>query len=137
VASFWHRRAAHETAVHRWDAQVTVRLPEPIESKLAADTIAEALDTFLIGGRRRTDSDLVGLVHLSATDVGLEWYIRLRGAGISLLDTDTLLDDDVHQARASAAGSASDLALALWGRVPFDVGEAAGDAELLEAVRIR
>jgi uncharacterized protein (TIGR03083 family) len=137
VAAFWHRRAAHETTVHRWDAQVAVRLPEPIESKLAADTVAEALDTFLPAGRRRTDTGTQGLVHLNATDLGLEWYVRLRGAGISLLDTDTLLDDDIHEARASVSASASDLALALWGRIPFDVGETSGDADLLEAIRIR
>lgn len=137
VASFWHRRAAHETAVHRWDAQVAIRLPEPIETKLAGDTIAEALDTFLPGGRRRIDAASHGLVHLTATDVGTQWYVRLRGAGVSLLDTDTLLDPETQQARASASGSASDLALALWGRVPFDVVETSGDLDLLNAVTIR
>jgi uncharacterized protein (TIGR03083 family) len=137
VASFWHRRAAHETAVHRWDAQVATRLPEPIESKLAGDTIAEALDTFLPAGRRRSDSAVHGLVHLRATDLDQDWYVRLRGNGMSLLDRDTLLDAEGHQARASASGSASDLALALWGRVPFEVLEAAGDLDLLEAVKVR
>jgi uncharacterized protein (TIGR03083 family) len=135
VASFWHRRAVHETAVHRWDAQVATRLPEPIESKLASDTVAEALDTFLPGGRRRTTGDTQGVVQLTAIDLGQSWFVRLRGVGVSLLDTDTLLDDP-QQARATAALSASDLALALWGRVPFDVGETSGDADLLEAVKI-
>lgn len=137
VASFWHRRAAHETAVHRWDAQVAIRLPEPIESKLASDTIAEAMDTFLPAGRWRTDAEAFGLVHLTATDIGAQWSVRLRGAGVALLDTDTLLDTDPHQARATASGSASDLALALWGRVPFDVLETAGELRLLEAIKIR
>jgi uncharacterized protein (TIGR03083 family) len=136
VASFWHRRAAHETAVHRWDAQVAVGLPEPIESKLAGDTVAEALDTFLLAGRHRTEPPVRGLVHLSATDLGHGWYLRLRGAGISLLDRDTL-PDETHAVRASAAGTASDLALALWGRVPFDVLETAGEPDLLEAIKIR
>jgi uncharacterized protein (TIGR03083 family) len=136
VAAFWHRRMAHETAVHRWDAQVASRLPEPLESKLAGDTVAEALDTFLPAGRRRSPADVTGLAHLTATDVGQEWYVRLRGAGIALLDTDTLLDDDAHPARAAASGTASDLALALWGRVTFDVVETAGDIALLEALRV-
>ena len=101
TASFWHRRTAHETAVHRWDAQFATRLPEPLESKLAADTVDEALDTFLPAGRRRPHEDVSGLVHLVATDVGQEWYVRMRGDGIiALLDTDTLLDDDAHPARA-------------------------------------
>jgi uncharacterized protein (TIGR03083 family) len=136
VAAFWHRRCAHETAVHRWDAQVATRLPEPLESKLAADTVAEALDTFLPAGRRRSPADVTGLVHLTATDLDQEWYVRLRGVGVSLLDTDTLLDDDAHPARAAASGSASDLALALWGRVTFEVVETAGDVGLLEALQV-
>jgi len=137
VAMFWHRRAAHETAIHRWDAQLATRLPEPIEGKLAADTVTEALDTFLAAGRRRTPGEATGLVHLTASDVGQEWYIRLRGLGVALLDTDTLLDDDAHPARAAASGSASDLALALWGRVAFDVVDTAGDPALLDALRVR
>lgn len=136
TAGFWHRRAAHETAVHRWDAQLSTSLAEPLESKLAGDTVAEVLDTFLPAGRRRTPSDLSGLVQLIATDLGQEWYVRLRGDGVALLDTDTLLDDDSHPARSTASGTASDLALFLWGRVNVDVVETAGDSELLKALRI-
>jgi uncharacterized protein (TIGR03083 family) len=137
TAAFWFRRMAHETAVHRWDAQLATTLPEPLESKLAGDTVAEALDTFLPSGRWRNPHRRTGLVHLNATDLGQEWYLRLKDNGVALLDTDTLLDDDTHPARAAAGGTASDLALALWGRVAFDVLETAGDPELLYATRIR
>ena len=136
VAAFWHRRMAHETAIHRWDAQLATRLPEPLESKLAGDTVAEALDTFLPAGRRRSTADVTGLAHLIATDLGQEWYVRLRGLGVALLDTDTILDDHAHPARAAAAGTASDLALAIWGRITFEVVETAGDIALLEALRV-
>ena len=50
--SFWQRRMAHETAVHRWDAQMATGQAEPIETKLAADGVAEVLDTWLPAGRR-------------------------------------------------------------------------------------
>jgi hypothetical protein len=70
-----------------------------------------------------------------AADLGQEWFVRLRGEGVALLDTDTLLDDDAHPTRAVAGGTASDLALALWGRVTFDVLEISGDPGLLEALR--
>jgi uncharacterized protein (TIGR03083 family) len=136
VAAFWHRRAAHETAVHRWDAQLATRLPEPIESKLAGDGVAEVLDTFLPGGRRHVDTEAYGLVQLTATDLGHTWYVRLRGAAVSLLDTDTLLDADEHRTRAAASGSASDLMLSLWGRVPFEVLDTSGDPALLSALRV-
>ena len=132
---FWHRRAVHETAVHRWDAQVAAGLPEPIEAKLAADGVAEVLDTWLAAGRRRNPSSRPGVVALNASDVDQVWYVRLRGEGVALLDTDTLLDDDDHHERATAIGTASDLMLALYGRVPFDVLQVSGDAGLLEGLR--
>jgi uncharacterized protein (TIGR03083 family) len=136
TAAFWHRRSAHETAIHRWDAQLSTALAEPLESKLAGDAVAEVLDTFLPAGRRRGPAIMSGVIHLIASDLGQEWYVRLRGEGIALLDTDTLLDDDSHPARAAASGTASDLALALWGRVAFDVVETAGDTDLLKALRV-
>jgi uncharacterized protein (TIGR03083 family) len=136
TASFWHRRLAHETAVHRWDAQLATGLPEPLESKLAGDTVTEALDTFLPAGRRRAKAEVFGMVQLVASDLGLEWFVRFRGSGVALLDTDTLLDDDPHVARATAAGTASDLGLALWGRIAFDNVETAGEVSLLKALRV-
>jgi len=134
-AAFWHRRLAHHTAVHRWDAQVAVGATEPIEAKLAADGINEVVDTLLPGGHRKGPADRQGVVHLAATDVAQEWYVRLRGPGIALLDTGTLLDTDDHHTRVAAAGTASDLLLALYGRVGFDVLDLTGDASLLTALR--
>lgn len=136
TAVFWHRRMAHETALHRWDIQVATGLPEPIETKLAGDTVTEVLDTTLHTQRRQGPTDVSGVVHLIASDLGQEWYVRLRGEGVALLDTDTLLDDDEHPARAAASGTASDLALALWGRVSLDILETAGDERLLDALRV-
>lgn len=134
-AWFWHRRMAHETAVHRWDAQMSIGQVEPIEAKLAADGVAEVLDTWLPSGRRRGPTDLAGVVRLVATDAEHEWFLRLRGEGVALLDTATWLDHDDHQTRVLARGTASDLVLALFGRVPFDVLEISGEVSLLEALR--
>jgi uncharacterized protein (TIGR03083 family) len=134
-AAFWHRRMAHETAVHRWDAQTAIGHVEPIEAKLAADGVSEVLDTLLPAGRRRGPIDRSGVVRLAATDASSEWFVRLRGEGVALLDTDTWLDHDDHHARARARGTASDLVLALFGRVPFDVLEITGETDLLESLR--
>src|SRR5262249_31468273 len=105
-AVFWHRRVAHETAVHRWDAQMATGLAEPIEEKLASDGVTEVLDTWLPAGRRKGPTEGAGMIALHATDVDQVWYVRLRGAGVALLDTDTLLDTDDHHERATASGSA-------------------------------
>lgn len=132
---FWHRRMAHETAIHRWDAQIAVGQGEPVETRLAVDGVAEVLDSWLPAGRRRGPTDRSGVVQLVATDAEQEWFLRLRGEGVALLDTDTWLDHDDHHTRVLARGSASDLVLALYGRVPFDVLEINGDAALLEPLR--
>ncbi|GIJ75765.1 TIGR03083 family protein [Micromonospora phaseoli] len=134
-AAFWPRRMAHETAVHRWDAQLAIAAGEPIEAKLAVDGVSEVLDTWLPAGRRIATGPLHGVVRLSATDADQEWYLRLRGEGVALLDTGTILDHDDHHARVHVSGTASDLLLALWGRVSFDTLTVAGDRALLDGVR--
>ncbi|NUR70589.1 MAG: maleylpyruvate isomerase family mycothiol-dependent enzyme [Hamadaea sp.] len=136
--AFWDRRLALETAVHRWDAQMAIARAEPIEDRLAADGVSEVLDTWLPAGgtRRKGPADKIGVVHLLATDTGDEWFLRLRGQGVALLDTDTILDSEEPDPRVSASGTASDLLLAMYGRVGFDVLELAGDEFLLEALRV-
>ncbi len=136
TVSFWSRRMAHETAVHRWDAQFATINAEPIETKLALDGIAEVLDTWLPAGRGKGQTGLTGIVGLVATDAGHEFFVRQRAeGGIAVLDTDTLLDDD-PQERVVASGSASDILLMLYGRVDVDVLEIAGDVRLLEGLRV-
>lgn len=134
-AGFWPRRMALETAVHRWDAQLAIASGEPIEAKLAADGVSEVLDTWLPAGRRAATGQWHGVVHLSAPDAGQDWYLRLRGEGVALLDTDTILDHDEHHARAEVTGTASDLLLALMGRVSFETLGVAGDRALLDGLR--
>ncbi len=136
-AGFWHRRVAHETAVHRWDAQFATINAEPIEPKLAADGISEVLDTWLPAGRRKGPTGVAGVVGLHATDVAQDWLVRLRpDGGVALLDTDTLLDTDAHRQRAAVRGSASDLLLTLYGRIGPEVLERGGDERLIQALRV-
>ena len=134
-ANFWHRRLAHEISVHRWDAESAAGRPTPIETKLATDGVGEVLDTWLPAGKRQGPTDLHGVVHLVGSDSGQEWFVRLRGTGIALLDTGTLLDTDDHHARAKVTGSASDLQLALMGRKSPDQLALTGDPRLFQALR--
>ncbi len=133
VAGFWHRRFAHEVAVHRWDAQVAVGLPEPIDTALALDGVAEILDSWL-PARPVQGLDEDGMVQLIASDSEESWLVRVRGEAVSLLDTATLLPEG-HHVDVQATGSASDLELAMYGRVPFDVLEISGRESLLNALR--
>jgi uncharacterized protein (TIGR03083 family) len=133
-AGFWHRRMAHEISVHRWDVESAVGRPTAIETKLAADGVNEILDTWLPAGRRRGSTDLQGVVHLTATDASYEWFLRLRGVGVALLDTGTILDTDDHHPRAEATGTASDLQLVLMGRRPLESLAITGDPRLVAAL---
>jgi uncharacterized protein (TIGR03083 family) len=133
-AAFWQRRMAHEISVHRWDAELAAGRATAIETKLAADGVNEVLDSWLPAGRRKGPTDLHGVVHLVATDASYEWFVRLRGAGVSLLDTGTILDTDDHHPRAEATGMASDLLLALMGRPAPGPVTISGDPRLFAAL---
>ena len=134
-AGFWQRRMAHEISVHRWDAEAATGRATPIETKLAADGVNEVLDTWLPAGRRQGPTDLHGVVHLTATDASYEWFVRLRGPGVALLDTGTILDSDDHHPRAEATATASELLLALLGRVRPEILSISGDPRLIMALR--
>ncbi|GAA0231033.1 maleylpyruvate isomerase family mycothiol-dependent enzyme [Cryptosporangium japonicum] len=131
TAKFWFRRMAHETAVHRWDAQLGAgaALTESIETRLAVDGVDEVLDTWLPSKHDWDPEGQRGVVTLRTTDADAHWAVRLRGVGISLLDTGTVFDDSPH-AQSAVSGTASDLLLVLWGRVPLSVLTIEGNPEL-------
>jgi uncharacterized protein (TIGR03083 family) len=134
VAGFWPRRMAQETAVHRWDAQMAGGVPDPIPAELAADGVSEVLDTFLPTGRGPTGNGAEGLVRLAATDLDRTWLVRLRPTGVTLLDESGLLDDPAH-GQTGVGGTASDLLLALWGRLTPSALAIEGDPARFLALR--
>lgn len=120
---FVQRRMAHETAIHRWDAQSAVGWEDPIEQLLAVDGIDEMFDTF-VPAQRSPITGVGETILLFESDSDAEWPLRLTRAGLELaLDTDG--------ADVEARGTASDLLLMLWGRVSPDDLEVVGDAALL------
>lgn len=85
-ASFWARRMAHETAVHRIDAELTSGRDVGLAADFAADAIGEWLS--LLG---KNDADALGdgeVLHIHATDEGLdgagEWLVRRNSAGLNV-----------------------------------------------------
>jgi len=90
-ASFWARRMAHETAVHRADAQIAVGRQPELEPDLAVDAIDEWLGSVSgpVAEDQRADSLPDGAVlHVHATDEGLdgagEWLVRRQGSEITV-----------------------------------------------------
>lgn len=122
TASWIVRRMAQETAVHRWDAERAAGTRKPIEAELASDGVDELLYVFLPADPRlhRGGGETV---HLHCTDVAGEWLVRLRAGGFEVTSEHAKGD-------AAVRGPASDLLLALWGRIPFDELEILGDETL-------
>jgi uncharacterized protein (TIGR03083 family) len=125
-AGFWSRRMAHETAMHRWDAQHARGQAGPIDGELSVDGIQERFDN-LAGTVARGAAPMTGdgeTVHLHCTDRDGEWLVRLAPDGPEI--THGHAKGDV-----AARGSASDLLLMVYGRIPTDAVEVFGDAALL------
>jgi uncharacterized protein (TIGR03083 family) len=143
TAGFWQRRMAHETAMHRVDAQQATGEAEPIESRLAADGIDELLDALLprVFGSGPIEG-LAGSLHLHATDAldgareaSGEWYVELAPSRARVAHRHAKADSAVR-------ATASDLLLLLWGRLAPQAEQVAvyGDSGLLrrwqQAIRL-
>jgi uncharacterized protein (TIGR03083 family) len=121
--AFWARRQAHETTVHRVDAESALDgTPSPIAVDFAVDGIEELLLGFHVRGKSRVRTDEPRVLRVRASDTGAVWTVRLsseppvseRGEGV---DADCEL-----------AGTAAELYLALWNRGPFPT--VTGDASM-------
>jgi len=122
-AAFAARRMAHETAVHRFDAQMAIGNPEPIEPALAADGIEEIfvmVDAWPESGRGEGQT-----LHLHSAE-GDEWLITMNPDG---------LDIKREHAKGDLAlrGAVSDLELVLYDRPPIGDVERFGDESVLDA----
>ena len=128
-ASFWARRIAHETSMHRWDGENARGTAHAIDAELAVDAIDEALRiTLATRLRYKPQHRLSGTLHLHATDVEGEWLVEI--APDSLAVTNEHGKGDV-----AVRGVVSDLLLVLYNRESADEVEVFGDRELLERWR--
>ena len=143
--AFWARRQAHETTVHRVDAELTAgQAPSSVGTSLAVDGIDELLLGFLARPRSRRLPKLVpGVVNFEATDAGHSWTVRIfpdrmettKGPSKSASKSASTSDSDL-----SVRAPASDLYLLLWNRRSGADMDVAGRGDLLgqwaEQVRV-
>jgi uncharacterized protein (TIGR03083 family) len=119
---FVRRHQVQEAAVHRWDIeQAATGAPQPIEPDVAADSIDEILAITLPWGVR-ADKPLPGSVHIHATDTDTdtEWFVHPDGR----------VDPTHDKGDVAIRGTASDLLLALYTRVPLTDLDVVGDASV-------
>jgi uncharacterized protein (TIGR03083 family) len=113
---WWGRRIAHESLVHRIDAELAVGARPEADAALAADNVDELLTNALDLRARAFEgrSGLAGAgdsLHLHCTDVPGEWQLLRTAEAFTL---------EYGHAKADAAvrGTARDVMLWLNGRLP-------------------
>jgi len=132
TAAFWARRMCHETAVHRWDAQVALGAARDLDPAQAADGVDEVLSVMIRLGIRAHGAAPSRTLHLHRTDPGDgpdEWMVTVDDDG------KVGVTHEHGKGDVAVRGPASELLLFLWGRVPLDGGgrSAHGDPEVAAA----
>lgn len=123
TAGFVIRRMAQETAMHLWDAAQAAGVVNPVDAELASDGIDEFLAHF-IAEAAQDAPPVAGSVHLHCGDVPGEWTVRqTEGGGFSVAREHSKGDCAIR-------GSASNILLALWRRLPLSVCDVVGDADV-------
>lgn len=110
VAAVWPRRQAHETAIHRWDAEHAVGPTTPIDPALASDGIDEFFEvTHPRAVTREAATPPVGSLHVHCTDTHGEW--------LAVHDADGYRFTREHaKGDAALRGPAEQILLALYHR---------------------
>lgn len=127
TATAWARRMAHESTVHRVDAEQAAGWPvSPIDPDLAVDGVAELLDR--VAHTSAGDGGATSTVHLHATDVEGEWLVAFDTGGVTVTTGHAKGD-------AAVRGPAAELYLWLWGRRPLDGLEVFGDPAAADRLR--
>jgi uncharacterized protein (TIGR03083 family) len=138
--AFWARRQAHETAIHRVDAELAVGATTPFPADFAADGIDELIMGFF--GRdseELTEEQRAGgrqSLLVRATDTGGEWLLDLTEDGkLAASVRRSPGPAQVQSAHCALAGPAAGLYLLLWNRAGLATAavELGGDHRVFEA----
>lgn len=146
--AFWARRQAHETAIHRADAESAAGTMPEFPADFAADGIDELIVGF--GGRRKyqpsadqSQGGQQGSLRVLAADTGDDWYAEAKGGRILPRRGGSQPHLDAVHPACTVSGPASGLYLFLWNRRDAAQADVAitGDPALLElwksGVRVR
>ncbi|MFF3648959.1 maleylpyruvate isomerase family mycothiol-dependent enzyme [Streptomyces sp. NPDC002181] len=124
--AFWARRQAHETAVHRMDAEAALgAVYSPVAPEFAEDGVDELLTGFHARPRSRMRTEEPQVMRVRAADTGAVWTVHLSAEPPRTVSGDT--GDPAH---CEVTGTASWLYEALWNRLPLMGPGVSGDESL-------
>lgn len=143
TVGFWWRRMAHESVIHRLDAELAHKVVTTVDATLGADGIDEILVLMMTGAPDWAESSRSDqIISITEAEGGRTWRLRVgsftgtspRGNNYPNEPT-FFLDDSDDAVSASVAGPAGDVDSWLWGRGSLETSTVAGDAELVDLVR--
>ncbi|MFE7778978.1 maleylpyruvate isomerase family mycothiol-dependent enzyme [Streptomyces sp. NPDC057445] len=125
--AFWARRQAHETTVHRADAESALGDPGPVATAPARDGIDELLCAFHSRSRSRVRTENPRILRVRATDTDDVWTVHLSSEPPRTVRT---TGNGEGPADCELSGPVDRLYLTLWNRLPHTAVRIKGDAEL-------
>lgn len=128
--AFWARRQAHETGIHRADAQLAAGHLDPFPVEHAVDGVDELVRGFMGQRSRRLRSETPVTFAISAMDAPASWHVTIGPERVDVTD-------ECAHADCTVRGSASDLYLFVWNRIGPDTLEVTGDDAVLDLWRTR
>jgi uncharacterized protein (TIGR03083 family) len=118
---FYHRRMAHELAIHRFDVEAAHGVPAPFDPDMAVDGIDEFYDVLVpFSASRWTRALPTGSLHLHRTDGDGEWLVRA-------VDGVVVTTREHAKGDVAVRGPASDLFAFVWNRGRSDAIATFGD----------
>jgi uncharacterized protein (TIGR03083 family) len=127
------RHQVQEAMVHAYDAEITVDVPQTLPEAPALDGVDEFLATCCAGEYAWPFGDTT--VDYHATE-GRSWRLSLAADGVRVTRSSAAdVPGSDGAADASARGTAADLVLTLYGRIPIDSLQVDGDRRLFDRLR--
>jgi uncharacterized protein (TIGR03083 family) len=136
TVGFWIRRMAHETVIHRIDAELAAGVPlAPVPDDLAVDGLDEFLYVFLMYGTTAwLESAREALADAEGQDVRLvttggAWLVHPTPEGVRVSE------DPSGPVATEVTGAPADLLRWVWGRAADDAVTVTGDLARIGPLR--
>ncbi len=140
--AMWARRQAHETAIHRVDAELAAGSAlSTFSADFAADGADELLTCFVPRRSTSLRTESPTTLGVACTDADASWTLRIDADGVTTTTQRQGGRSNEGQAACTVRGAAADLYLALWNRPGAEALSIEGDRAVLdlfgESVQVR
>lgn len=126
------RHQLHEIALHTYDAQITLGAPQPLPDEVALDGVDEFLATCCATTTPWPHKPAACDFHSTE---GRSWRLSVSADGARITRSPSSGASPATTADTDLRGTANELTLALYGRIPMDSLEIDGDRGLVDLLQ--